>query len=216
LSAGPDPPRIVTAYIEITPFDVVKYEVDKETGYLSIDRPQTGASVPPNLYGFIPRTYCGRRVAALSPSTTIADGDPLDICVISERPVDRSDITVRARVVGGLRMVDFDEADDKIVAILVGDPVWDAVPDLGELPPALINRLDHYFSTYKALPGSVRNVRIDGRYGREDAYAVIEAALADYVELVGGEQSSPSRQDPGLLNAPDAPASDGPGTPSAG
>jgi inorganic pyrophosphatase len=74
LHAGPDAPQVVTAYIEITPFDVVKYEVDKETGYLSVDRPQLGASVPPTLYGFIPRTYCGQHVAALSQSTQQADG----------------------------------------------------------------------------------------------------------------------------------------------
>jgi inorganic pyrophosphatase len=186
LSAGPDPPRIVTAYIEITPFDVIKYEVDKVTGYLSIDRPLTGSSVPPNLYGFIPRTYCGPRVAALSPSTSRADGDPLDICVISERPVDRSDITLHARVVGGLRMADSDEADDKIIAILVGDPVWDVVADLDGLPPALVHRLDHYFSTYKSVPGSEKQVRIEARYGREDAYTVVEASLADYADLIAG------------------------------
>src|SRR5688572_7539253 len=88
LEAGEAPPELVTAFIEITTRDVVKYEVHKETGYVKVDRPQRFSSSPPTLYGFIPRTYCGERVAALSPGCERADGDPLDICVISERPID--------------------------------------------------------------------------------------------------------------------------------
>ena len=91
----------MTAYIEITPFDVIKYEVDKPSGYLKVDRPQQTSSSPPTLYGFIPRTYCAEEVAALCPGAVIGDGDPLDICVISERPIDRADILLTARVVGG-------------------------------------------------------------------------------------------------------------------
>jgi inorganic pyrophosphatase len=96
LETGDDPPRVVNAYIEITPFDLVKYEVDKLTGYLRVDRPQRTSSQPPALYGFIPRTYCGERVAALAPKSTRGDGDPLDICVISERPISKSEILLRA------------------------------------------------------------------------------------------------------------------------
>ena len=66
LEPGPDPPRVVTAYIEITPFDVVKYELDKDSGLLKVDRPQESSSSPPTLYGLIPRTYCGPRVAGLT------------------------------------------------------------------------------------------------------------------------------------------------------
>ena len=66
LPVGPDPPRMVTAYIEIGPLDTVKYEIDKVSGYLKVDRPQRGAAQPPTLYGFIPRTYCGSRMAGLS------------------------------------------------------------------------------------------------------------------------------------------------------
>ena len=114
LDVGPNPPEVITAYIEITPFDVVKYEVEKTTGHLKVDRPQRGASSPPTLYGLIPRTYCGPRVAALSPETDVADGDPLDVCVVSERPINRAAVVLNARVVGGLRMIDGGEADDKI------------------------------------------------------------------------------------------------------
>ena len=120
LSAGDDAPRVVNAYIEITPFDLIKYEVDKASGYLRVDRPQRTSSQPPALYGFIPRTYCGPRVAALTPVTKRGDGDPLDICVLSERPIAKSEILLSARVIGGLQLVDRDEADDKIIAVLQG------------------------------------------------------------------------------------------------
>ena len=116
LSVGPKAPDVVHAVIEITPIDVVKYEIDKPSGYLRIDRPQRSSSVPPALYGFVPRTYCGTRVAALSPTSARGDGDPLDICVLTERPVDRNEVILDARVVGGIEMVDGGEADDKIIA----------------------------------------------------------------------------------------------------
>src|SRR5262245_57683778 len=111
LDAGEDAPASVNAFVEITPFDTVKYEVDKRTGYLRVDRPQRTSASPPLLYGFIPRTYCAARVAALSPSSQRGDGDPLDICVLSERPISRSEVLLAARPVGGLRMVDGGEAD---------------------------------------------------------------------------------------------------------
>src|SRR3954471_20422020 len=112
LESGDRSPEVVLAYIEITPFDTVKYEIDKATGYLRVDRPQRGAATPPTLYGFIPRTYCGKRVAALSaPGVERADGDPLDICVMSERAITRSDIVLNARVIGGIQMIDNGEAD---------------------------------------------------------------------------------------------------------
>jgi len=185
LATGPNPPEIVTAFIEITPFDLVKYEVDKQTGYTRVDRPQRGAATPPTLYGLIPRTYCNARVAALSPSVDRADGDPLDICVVSERPIDRAEILLDARVVGGLRMLDNDEADDKIIAVLNDDPVWGGVRDLDELPGALIDRLDHYFSTYKSLPGEPQRTVIEERYPCRHAFAVVEAAMADYRDAFG-------------------------------
>ena len=144
LDIGPDAPRIVHAYIEITPFDLMKYEVDKTTGYLRVDRPQRTSSVPPALYGFIPRTYCGTRVGKLAPGAERGDGDPLDICVISERPITKSEIILQARVVGGLQLIDRGEADDKIVAVLLGDYVWGEVQQMSDLPPVLVERLEHY------------------------------------------------------------------------
>ena len=104
LDTGPNPPEVVHAFIEITPFDLMKYEVDKSTGYLRVDRPQQSSSLPPSLYGFIPRTYCAARVKALSANAAKGDGDPLDICVLSERPISRNEVILNARVVGGLLM----------------------------------------------------------------------------------------------------------------
>ncbi|MDC4226837.1 MAG: inorganic diphosphatase [Candidatus Manganitrophus sp.] len=99
---GPNPPSLVHAYIEITPFDTVKYELDKVTGYLHVDRPQRSSALPPSLYGFVPRTYCGRRVGALMRNAKIGDRDPLDICVLSERPIDRSDVILQGPRGGGI------------------------------------------------------------------------------------------------------------------
>jgi len=180
LSAGPAPPGTVNAYIEICPFDLVKYEMDKTTGYLHVDRPQLTSSQPPTLYGFIPRTYCGERVGALMEGAHHGDGDPLDICVLSDRPINRADVILTAHVVGGLPMVDSQEADDKIVAVLARDPLWEHVTDIGQLPQALIDRLLHYFETYKLVPGQEADVSIGPVYGREHAQQVIEAAMQDY------------------------------------
>ncbi|MDP2306178.1 MAG: inorganic pyrophosphatase [Pseudomonadota bacterium] len=179
LLAGP--PGLFHAYIEITPFDKVKYEVDKATGYLKVDRPQRTASLPPTLYGFLPRTLCAGHVAALCPTATRGDGDPLDVCVISERPIDRADILLRVRVVGGLRMVDAGEADDKILAVLDQDPVWGDARELTDLPSGIVERLRHYFMTYKLTPGG-QPVAIDAVYDAAHAGKVIEASVADYDE----------------------------------
>ena len=185
LEIGPKPPEIVHAYIEITPFDLVKYEVDKETGYLRVDRPQRSSSQPPTLYGIIPRTYCGVRVQRLSPQSQRGDGDPLDICVISERPITKSEVVLNARVIGGIQMIDNGEADDKIIAVLANDSFWDSAQDIENLPPVLVERLRHYFGTYKLTPGKENVTFIAGTYNRQAAYTVVEAAIAEYEEAFG-------------------------------
>ena len=183
LDAGREPPVYVNAYIEITPFDLIKYEVDKSSGYLRVDRPQRSSSHPPSLYGFVPRTYCGERVAALCPGAQRGDGDPLDICVLSERPIERSEIIVPARVVGGLQLLDRGEADDKIVAVLEGDFIWGEVAELAALPPVLVERLQHYFMTYKLVLGSAPQISVQQIYGLDHARRVVQASLADYDRL---------------------------------
>ena len=185
LDIGVEPPWRVNAYIEITPYDVVKYEVHKRTGYTMVDRPQHTSSSPPTLYGFIPRTSCAERVRSLNLGATHGDGDPLDICVISERPIARAEIIVRTRVVGGLQMLDGGEADDKIVGILEDDPLWGDVEDLDGLPAGLVRRLEHYFLSYKIMPGDAQTVSIAAIYGRDHAFKVVEASIADYAEAFG-------------------------------
>ncbi|PCH62879.1 MAG: inorganic pyrophosphatase [SAR86 cluster bacterium] len=180
LDVGPDVPRLVHAFIEICPFDLVKYEVDKTTGYLRVDRPQRSSSQHPTLYGFIPQTYCGARVAALMGDASRGDHDPLDICVISERPISKTEIILNAKVVGGLPMLDGGEADDKIIAVLENDPLFGEVDDISDLPSALIDRMHHYFMTYKLMPGEENHVSIGDAYGYDHAKLVIEASIEDY------------------------------------
>lgn len=186
LEVGPEPPAVVHAFIEITPFDQVKYEADKKTGYLRVDRPQRTSSLPPSLYGFIPRTYCAERVGAMSPTVRTGDGDPLDICVLSERPINRSEVILNARVIGGILMVDHGEADDKIIAVLHNDAVWGGAEDIGAIPPVLVERLRHYFATYKLVPGEEAKVQIEAVYGCAHARDVVTAAMKDYEEHFGG------------------------------
>ena len=180
LEVGPDPPELINAYIEITPFDMMKYEVDKVSGYLRVNRPQRSSAQHPTLYGFIPRTYCDARVCRLSPGSKRGDGDPLDICVLSERAIARTEIIVRCRVIGGLQMIDGGEADDKLIGVLENDYVWGAARDVSDVPAVLVERLQHYFLTYKLVPGSPVHARIAGVYGREHALKVVRAAMADY------------------------------------
>lgn len=185
LTPGHDPPGIVHAYIEITPFDLVKYEIDKPSGYLRVDRAQRTSSLPPALYGFIPQTYCGGRVAALMPEAAGGDLDPLDICVLSERPIARAEVLLDARVVGGLPMLDDGEADDKIIAILRDDPIFGHIREIEDVPSNLVGRLSHYFSTYKLRPDDGGTVRVGAPYGRAHAEAVVAASLDDYSERFG-------------------------------
>jgi inorganic pyrophosphatase len=180
ISTGKNPPNLVNAYIEINPSDGIKYEIDKETGYLKVDRPQLTSSLPPALYGFIPKTYCAELVAGHSISAKVGDGDPLDICVLSERPINKSEIIVPARVIGGLRLIDRNEADDKIIAVLDSDPYWDHVKTLKDLSKVVLSRLIHYFLTYKLKPGEPPKTKIERQYGNKEAEKVILSSIQDY------------------------------------
>jgi inorganic pyrophosphatase len=190
LDPGPRCPEIVTAYIEIVPTDGVKYEIDKHSGYLRVDRPQRFSVFCPTLYGFVPRTLCGEAVAAQAiaggPPVTRGDGDPLDVCVLTDRSIARGEILLDARPVGGLRMVEGGEADDKIIAVLLGDPTFGTLTDVDELPRAVIDRLRHYFLTYKAIPGEAApSITVDPLYDARVARAIIDAARLDYRKRFG-------------------------------
>lgn len=191
ISIGDRAPETVNAYIEIVPTDTVKYELDKLTGYLRVDRPLKFSNVYPSLYGFVPQTLCGEDNGAFCESRTgrrgiIGDGDPLDICVLSEKTISHGDIILAAIPIGGLRMIDGNQADDKIVAVLEGDAVYGAWREIYQSPPDLMERLKHYFLTYKQPPGAFRaNVEITDVYGREEAYEVIRSTQSDYERHYG-------------------------------
>lgn len=184
---GKDAPGKVTAFIEMVPSDTCKYEIDKETGYLMIDRPQKFSNIIPALYGFVPQTYCGNKTAKFAGEKCgrelEGDGDPLDICVFTEREIPHGDILVEAKVIGGMRMIDGGEADDKIIAVLAQDEVYD-FDDIQDAPLRLINRLKHYFLTYKQIPGEeAPKCEITHVYGAEEAKKVVELSVEDYNDL---------------------------------
>lgn len=187
ISPGEECPERVTCFIEIVPGDTIKYEVDKASGYLKIDRPQLYSNAAPFLYGFVPQTYCGSAVAGLA-GVDKGDGDPLDIVVLCERPIPHGDILLQAFPVGGLRMIDKGEADDKIIAVLVNDAAYGYIRSIEDIPVMLLNRMKHYFMTYKLSPDSSSTpVEIAAEYGREDAFNVIRASRTDYSELLKGK-----------------------------
>lgn len=183
-------PEVVTSFIEVIPSDTVKYEVDKKTGYLKIDRPQKFSNIVPALYGFIPQTYCKDSVAEYCMAKTgltdiVGDDDPLDICVLTEREVTHGNIIVKARVIGGFRMLDGGEADDKIIAVLENDEVYADWHDVTDIHPSILNRLQHYFLTYKQLPGEEAKCEIPHIYGKEEAHEVIRRSQKDYADHYG-------------------------------
>jgi inorganic pyrophosphatase len=186
LTPGNDAPEMVNAYIEIVPTDAVKYELDKESGHLHVDRPQRFSSMCPSLYGFIPQTFCGDEVAKLCAERTGAvdikgDRDPMDICVLTEKTFAQGNFFLNAKPIGGLRMIDGEQADDKIISILESDLAYGHIRDIGECPKALVDRLKHYFLSYKQLPGDApRRVEIVEVYDAEEALDVIRRSLIDY------------------------------------
>jgi len=185
VNIGNESPQVITSYIEMVPTDTVKYEVDKESGYLKIDRPQKYSNVVPALYGFIPQTYSGQKVAEYCMEKSgkkdiKGDGDPIDICVLTEKEITHGDILVRAKPIGGFRMIDGNESDDKIVAVLNNDAVYMGYNDISELPSMVVARLKHYFLTYKDLPGNEADVEITDVFGKEEAHEIITRSLDDY------------------------------------
>jgi inorganic pyrophosphatase len=189
IDPGPDSPETLTCFIEVVPYDTVKYEVDKTSGYLKIDRPQKYSNIIPALYGFIPQTLCDKKLAeiantALGRTDIVGDNDPIDICVLTEKDVTHGNLLVKARPIGGFRMIDRNEADDKIIAVLIEDAVYGDYHDISDCPEAVINRLKHYFLSYKDMPGEKRGCEIPQIYGKEEAHRVIKASMEDYKHYV--------------------------------
>jgi inorganic pyrophosphatase len=186
LTLGSKAPETVIAYIECVPGENIKYEVDKATGYIVVDRPHKFSSLCPTIYGFLPQTYCGESVAARCMERTglsniKGDSDPIDICILSTRNINRGDVILRVRPIGGLRMIDGGEADDKIIAVIEGDPVMSAWQNICDVPKAQLDLIRHYFLTYKQGPDtSVRTVSVPEVYDRQEAYEMIRRSSNDY------------------------------------
>jgi inorganic pyrophosphatase len=186
VTPGVGAPDNVSVFVEIVPTDVVKYELDKQSGHLRLDRPHRFSSLSPTPYGFIPQTYCGDLVGELCSIRTgtpgiKGDGDPMDICVLTEKTMAHGDFFVNARPIGGLRMIDGNAADDKIIAVLEADLVFGGIQNITEIPGSLVDRLQHYFLTYKQLPNEApRRVEITDVYDRSEAMEVIRRSIADY------------------------------------
>ncbi|MXV17512.1 inorganic diphosphatase [Hufsiella ginkgonis] len=164
LSAGSDIPSSVNAVIEIPKGSKAKYEIDKETGLLKLDRVLFSSVMYPANYGFIPRTYCD-------------DHDPLDILVLCSVDVYPLSI-IEAKVVGVMHMVDNGEQDDKIIAVAAHDMSVNYINDLEELPPHFMKEIVRFFQDYKALEH--KNVTIEHLMGKRYAYKVIMESLELY------------------------------------
>ena len=169
IDPGVDAPAVVNAYIEIVPTDGVKYELDKATGLLGVDRVLHSAVHYPANYGFLPRTYCG-------------DGDPLDVLVLGQEPVAPLCL-MRARAIGVMGMHDEKGEDDKIIAIHVDDPEYAHYRDIADLPPHRLRELQRFFLDYKALETG-KTVNVEGLRGRPDAERAIRDAIALYRDRI--------------------------------
>ena len=195
VTAGERAPQVVNTYVEIVPRDVVKYELDKPSGHLRLDRPQKFSSLCPTLYGFVPQTYCGERVASFCMEKTgrsgiVGDADPLDICILTEKTIMSSNFFMNAKPIGGLRLLDHGEADDKIIAVLNNDAAFGHFEEISDCPSGLIERLEHYFLSYKQLPNDApRELEVTDVYSRAEAHEVINLSFQDYRETFGDPES---------------------------
>jgi len=185
IELGENAPDLLTCFVEMVTSDTVKYEVDKVSGYLKIDRPQKYSNVLPALYGFLPQTICSDEIAELANAKTgrtdiVGDNDPLDICILTEKTISSGNILAEAIPIGGFRLIDRGQADDKIIAVLKNDAVYGALKNITECPAPVIERLRHYFLTYKDLPNTRLDVEITDTYDATEAKEVIRRSMKDY------------------------------------
>ena len=171
------------AFLEINPYDRIKYEMDPVTGYLCVDRPQRNSSLPPNPYGFIPQTLCGDRTGDFMKSGSAGDKDALDIVILSEHEMTRAEVVLNARIIGAVETLDHDKADPKIIAVLEGDLLWSNLKDLPDIPSSQLDRLEHYFRQYKVEKDQENPVTLLGHCDRKKAIGLFNRACQDYQEV---------------------------------
>jgi len=164
---GPDAPEIVPVVIEVPKGSKTKYELDKNSGLIRVDRILYSSVHYPANYGFIPRTYC-------------EDHDPLDVLLLGQETVVPLSI-MRAKAIGVMKMRDQGEADDKIIAVHADDPEYRHYQSIRELPPHRLTEVSRFFLDYKAL--EKKTVEIDDFLDRDDALQVIRDAIALYVKF---------------------------------
>jgi inorganic pyrophosphatase len=164
---GDQAPEIFNCIIEIPIGSTVKYELDKPTGLLRVDRVLFSAVHYPANYGFLPRTYCD-------------DGDPLDVLVLGQEAVTPLCI-MRAKAIGVMQMIDQNEEDDKIIAVHADDPEYRDYRDISELPEHRLKAVRRFFEDYKAL--ELKQVKVERFMGRYDAINIIERSIKLYADL---------------------------------
>lgn len=166
VEAGKNAPEEINVIIEIPKGSNNKYEIDKETGLIKLDRANYTAAGYPFDYGFVPQTYWD-------------DGDPLDVVLLTTYPL-APGILVVARPVGVMEMTDGGDSDYKVLCVPVEDRRWDDVKDLHDVNKHTLREFQHFFETYKALKGKPTEVKIHGYKGKKEAIAAVEKSIELY------------------------------------
>lgn len=164
ISSGEDAPDIINVIIECPKGTKNKYEIDKETGLIKLDRAMKSAQDYPFDYGFVPQSLWD-------------DGDALDVVLLSTYPL-ACGILVEARPVAVMGMIDCGEGDDKIIAVPKSDPRWDGVKNLADINPHTLKEIQHFFETYKSIEG--KKVSVKGFRGKKEAVAAVKKGLKLY------------------------------------
>ena len=154
----------INAIIEIPSKSKVKYELDKDTGLIMVDRILSSSMVYPHNYGFLPKTYCD-------------DGDPLDVLVFSQCAFVPGSL-VKVKIIGGFKMIDGKEQDDKLLAIHLDDPLFKNINDIKDLPKHSVDEIKNFFETYKLL--EKKSTDIKSTLNKEKAQKILEQSVQDY------------------------------------
>jgi len=168
---GDNAPDEINVIVEIPKGSNNKYEIDKETGLIKLDRANYSSAAYPFDYGFAPQTLW-------------EDGDPLDVVILTTYPLNPG-ILVAVRPVAVMEMIDSGESDYKVIGVPVEDKRWDDVNDLADINKHMLKEFQHFFETYKALKGKPALVEINGIKGRKEALAAVKKSVELYTKKFG-------------------------------